>query len=243
MRTIPAPGQEALSEASVQAVSHCVSTLRSIRRFLPVDVDQESVEFVLHHAVQAGSAKNRQPWRFVVVRSRDTMSALGNWYRRGWLAMSTHIRHFPDSLAASDEHQRQMREGRVLADLFDTAPVVVVPCFIPIGRNPANFYGGASIYPAIQNLLLAARAIGLGATLTTLQSLDALDGVDPPGLTAELRTILGIPVDVVPAAVIPLGWPATKFAEGRREPVRKVAYAERWGSPIAPEAPQRLADH
>jgi nitroreductase len=225
------PGQQALPLPDIQALSRCMHTLRSVRQFLPAAVDQDCIDFVLRHAVRAGSAKNRQPWRFIVVRDRNTMSSLGDWYRRGWQRMVTYVDNFPDAHTASKEHRAQMQHGILLADTFDKTPVVIAACFVPIPRNPANFYGGASIYPAIENLLLAARAIGLGATLTTLQSLDALPGQNHPSLTDELRTILDIPGDVVPAAVIPLGWPAVPITAGRRLPVPAVTYAERWGSP------------
>jgi nitroreductase len=226
-----APGEQALTQPDIHALSHCMRTLRSVRQFLPADVDQDSIDFVLQHAVWAGSAKNRQPWRFIVVRDRNTMSALGDWYRRGWQRMVRHVNRFPDAQTASEEHRAQMRDGMLLADTFDKTPVVIVPCFVPILRNPANFYGGASIYPAIQNLLLAARAIGLGATLTTLLSLDALPGQNQQCLTDQLRTILDIPGDVAPAAVIPLGWPAVAITGVRRLPVPAVTYAESWGRP------------
>jgi nitroreductase len=241
MRPPAEPGDHALPASDVRALSHCMRTLRSVRRFLASDVDQAAIEFVLDHAIRAGSAKNRQPWRFIVVRDHDTMRALGTWYRRGWATMSRRMRDFPDAFTDSDEHRVQMADGERLAQAFDTTPVAIVGCFVPIPRNPANFYGGASIYPALQNLLLAARAIGLGATLTTVQSLDLLPAMPDPALTDDLRTILGIPADVVAAAVIPLGWPASEFTAGHRHPVHAVTYTERWGQPWLPE-PRPHAD-
>jgi nitroreductase len=245
MNAVPTPGDQALSESEIHSLSHCLHTLRSVRRFLRADVDQASVDFVLRHAVQAGSAKNRQPWRFVVVSDRSTMSELGNWYRRGWRKMTEEVHELPDKSVTSDEQRLQMQEGEELARMFESTPVVIVACFMPIPRNPANFYGGASIYPALQNLLLAARALGLGATLTTLQSLDALPGEDRRPLTDDLRAILHIPEDAVPAAVIPLGWPDVRFTDVRRRPVHKVAYAERWGRPWPADVhrPMQLSGH
>jgi nitroreductase len=220
------PRANALPACEVEALSRCMRTLRSVRRFLVAEVDPASIEFVLAHAVLAGSAKNRQPWRFVVVRERPTMAALAAWYRRGWLAMASHVRDCQDTFTRTAAHQAQMRDGEVLARLFDTVPVAVVACFVPAARNPVNFYGGASIYPALQNLLLAARALGLGATMTTVQCCDELGSST---LTDDLRALLRIPADIVPAAVIPLGWPAEPFGEVRRRPVRDATYAERWG--------------
>lgn len=227
----PASGAQALAAMEVEAVSFCMRTLRSVREFLAVEVDECSLHFVLQHAVQAGSAKNRQPWRFIVVRDREKVSELGDWYRRGWQRMLDHLDSLSDTEIISDEHRIQIQHGVTLADAFNETPVVIAACFVPIDRNPANFYGGASIYPAVQNLLLAARAIGLGATLTTLQSLDALPSSNRRCLTGDLRAILGIPDNVMPAALIPMGWPAVPVVKVRRLPPSAVTYTERWGIP------------
>ncbi|SDD57579.1 nitroreductase family protein [Actinokineospora iranica] len=232
------PGGEALPAPAVSAVSHCLRSLRSVRRFLAADVDQRSIEFVLEHATRAGSAKNRQPWRFVVVRDAGVLAELTVWYRRSLRKLAALDAARPELFPADDRRRAQVRESELLARSLDAVPVVVVACFLPIPANPANFYGGASIYPAVQNLLVAARAIGLGGALTTLQAVDELPEAAclsaGNGVADELRTLLGIPAEVVPAAVVPLGWPAQPLTVNRRDPVREVAYADRWERPWTP---------
>ncbi|MCG8919168.1 nitroreductase family protein [Actinokineospora sp. PR83] len=228
------PGGQALPESAVDALAHCMRTLRSVRRFLAADVDQRSVEFVLELATRAGSAKNRQPWRFVVVRDARVLAELTGWYRRSWQKMADLAASRPELYPAGGRRQAQLRESEFLARSFGSVPVVVVACFIPSPSNPADFYGGASVYPAVQNLLLAARAIGLGGTLTTLQAVDELPEAacleGGGGVVAELRELLGIPAEVVPAAVVPLGWPAEPLTANRRTPVREVSSVDRWDS-------------
>jgi nitroreductase len=237
----PTPGDQALPAAAIDAVSHCVTTLRSIRRFLPDDVDPSLIDFALTHAVQAGSAKNRQPWRFVVVRDSGVRRDLGAWYRRAW---SQHQRSAVAS--AGGERQPQEAEGphtpegkgqleaaAPMAQRFEEAPVVVVACFEPTRRNAADFFGGASIYPAVQNFLLACRMVGLGATLTTLQARSSTP-CDPAAVGGssfydQLREIVGVPEHAVPAALLPVGWPAARFGTGRRRPVDEVAFLDKWG--------------
>lgn len=231
-------GRQALPPGGVAQVARCLRTLRSVRRFWPRDVDPELIEFVLDLAVRAGSGSNRQPWRFVVVRDPAVRRRLGDWYRQGWNRLEAARRtadHHPGATAAQ---HRITASARQLALNFAAAPVVIVACYLPSRPGRPDLFAGASIYPAVQNLLLAARAVGLGATLTTMQALDGPAGrsARPSGLSLcdELRHILQIPAEAVPAAVIPLGWPAQLFGETARRPAADVTYADRWGSPWSP---------
>ncbi|MFI1396909.1 nitroreductase family protein [Streptomyces sp. NPDC020681] len=225
-------GPTALKPDEIRAVSECLRTLRSVRRFQSDDVPAELIDFVLDHAVQAGSGKNRQPWRFVVVREPEVRGEVARWYRATLTRHTAHADLLDDS--QSEESAAQIEAAQRLADHFTEAPVLIVPCFLPIPRNPADFFGGASIYPAIQNLLLSARAVGLGATLTTVHAVDGIT-YPPAGGTSsvdQLRHILGIPDSAVPAAVIPLGYPVRQSTSaGDRLPVRDVTYADAWGRP------------
>ncbi|MEO7397958.1 MAG: nitroreductase family protein, partial [Ilumatobacteraceae bacterium] len=133
---------------------------------------------------------------------------------------------------ASAGQRRSVGDAQHLAEHIGSAPLIVVPCFLVSSRQPVDFYAGASIYPAVQNLLLAATAVGLGATLTTMQALSGLDatGCSVQGeLLDDLRVLLQIPADVVPAAVIPIGWPLERHAPGWRRPVDDIVYFDEWG--------------
>jgi len=233
MTVVKAPNSEALSASAVATVSHCISTMRAVRRFQQADVAPELIDFVLQHAIQAGSAKNRQPWRFVVVRDPRQRSRLGQWYRQGYQDILAWSRTEAIRSDAAPDEGQQMAAAAQLAAHFEEVPAIIVVCYLPTRRNPADFFGGASIYPAVQNLLIAARAVGLGTTLTTLQALGGItpegDAAGPVSIYAELRRILGIPNGVVPAALIPVGWPVGPFSVGKRTPVPEVAYRERWG--------------
>jgi nitroreductase len=125
-----------------------------------------------------------------------------------------------------------MRAAGELATRLADVPVLVLCCLDhaqlgPIAgeegtlRAPAAAY--ASIFPAVQNLCLAARALGLGTTLTTLHR----------AFEEELKTLLAIPPHVEVAAIVPLGYPADRFGPTRRKPVAEVAFRERWGRPFA----------
>lgn len=234
--------REALSPQGIAHVEYCMRTLRSVRKLRQEPVAPEIVEFVLSLAVRAGSGSNTQPWRFVVVRDTVVKRRLADWYQRGWRILEA-MGQTADSLAAPTARQRRITAAaRHLAENFAAAPVVVVACGLLSRRHSLSIFTGASIYPAVQNLLLAARAAGLGATLTTMQALGERpaggsgNGDSPapgePGLCRELREILGIPHFAVPAAVIPLGWPAEPFDETTRKPVSEVSFADRWGCPL-----------
>ncbi|WP_378730198.1 nitroreductase family protein [Nocardia brasiliensis] len=229
---MPAPDAQALDPAGIEQFSQCVRTLRSVRRFRRDDVPTALLDFVLDHAVCAGSGSNRQPWRFIVVRDRRLRGELGDWYRDAWrlLENSGYTARPGGSVRASA--RRITASARYLAEHFEDVPVVVVPCFLPVPRNPVDLFGGASIYPAVQNLLLAARSVGLGTVLTTPHAICALDRTGRPtaheALYLRLCALLAIPAGVVPAALIPMGWPAETFGPSRRRPAREMTYRDRW---------------
>jgi len=108
--------------------------------------------------------------------------------------------------------------AQYLADHIHEAPVWIVPCMQ--GANSTRT-AGSSIYPAVQNMLLAARALGLGATLTTLYL----------NFEKEVEAGLGLPPDVHSYALIPVGYPMGRFGPVRRVPLADVTYGDRWGQP------------
>jgi nitroreductase len=186
---------------------------RACRSYTSEPVADELVERCLEAATHAPSAENRQPWVFVVVRDEKVRSAIGELTRRGWREAGR--RHsegrLSPALLADVDHGA---EGGVAS-----APVLVVVC--GDSRIGLETTLPSSVYPAVQNLLLAANAVGLGSAMTTLTV----------AFTAELRDLLDLPDEVRPMAVIPLGWPARPLGRPRRVPVQERTHLDRYGQP------------
>jgi len=179
------------------------ATQRAVRHFAERPVEDAIVERVLRVATRAPSARNIQPWRFIVIRDGATKAALGKIFDE--LGQQFYGAGAPDRMPWAE------------------VPVLIAICSEnPFGAGEAGATAlGASIFPAVQNLLLAAHAAGLGAVLTTRWK----------AREAELRPILGLPEGVAVHAIVPLGWPLAKPGRNRRRPVREVAYRERFGTP------------
>ena len=202
-------------------LGEAMATQRAVRRLLPDPVDDETILRVLELATKAPTGSNAQNWEFVVVRDPDVKHQLARLNRQAWSV----YRRLGKRKARKDPSARKIIEAvQWQADHFEEIPVVVVACLH--GRSPVfgppvlatSFYGSA--YPAIQNLLLAARGVGLGATLTTL----------PLWSTSLARRTLGLPAKVTPIAVIPLGWPRGRYGPTTRKPVREVVHVDRYGN-------------
>ena len=202
-------------------LSEAMETQRAVRRLLPDPVDDATILRVIELATKAPTGSNLQNWEFVVVRDPDVKHQLARLNRQAWSV----YRRLGKRKARKDPSTRKIIEaGQWQADHFEEIPVVVVACLH--GRSPmfgppvlaTSFYG--SVYPAVQNLLLAARGLGLGATLTTL----------PLWSTSLARRTLGLPGGVTPVAVIPLGWPRGKYGPTTRKPVGEVVHLDRYGN-------------
>ncbi|MEI6664536.1 MAG: nitroreductase family protein [Chloroflexota bacterium] len=177
---------------------------RAVRTFRDEPVTDEVLHTVLEAATHAPSGSNTQPWCFLVLRDAGVKADLSFEYE---LAQATR--------AGRPSPSREQAEAGMIA----RAPVVVVPCVTVPGRTGhAGFQTGASIYPACQNLMLAARALGLGSVLTTTHRIRR----------AEIHALLGIPVTYESAALIPLGWPGRAYGPNRREPVETAVCFDHW---------------
>jgi nitroreductase len=209
-----------------------MSTLRAVRRLKPDPVPEDVLRRVLQAAAWAPTGGNVQPFRIVVVRDRDRLERLGALYAAGWAAYSAgHM----DQLADAPENVRarnakMLEAGDHLAAHFSELPVLLVFCFNP--KNMAitdarldriSVVGGASVYTAVQNALLACRAEGLGCVLTTL-----LCAEEP-----AVRALLEIPEPWGTAAAVPIGYPV-RGGHGpiSRRPVEKLAFLDRWSQPL-----------
>jgi nitroreductase len=201
-------------------LADAMRTQRAVRRLKHDPVDDDIVLELLRLAVKAPTGSNAQTWEFVVVRSADVKHQLARLNRQAWSL----YRRMAKTRARGDLSQaRILAAVQYQADHFEDAPVIVVPCLrgrsFPTNLGRASYYG--SIFPATQNLLLAARALGLGAALTTL----------PLWSRGLARRTLGLPVGVTPCAVVPLGWPVRGgYGPTTRRPVEEVTHLDRYGN-------------
>jgi nitroreductase len=189
-----------------------VRAQRACRSFRRDPVPEELVERVLEAATFAPSAENRQPWVFVVVRDAATRDQIGILTRRAWEG-------------GGRAHSEARLAPALLADVDQgaTGGVSGAPVLVVVGADTTRCLDAtvaSSTFPAVQNLLLAAGALGLGSALTTLTL----------ALADELRALVGLPDHVQPVAVVPLGWPSRALGPPRREPVADHAHRERYGA-------------
>ncbi len=210
-----------------------VDTQRALRRFRPDPVSDAAIRRILAAATRAPSARGAEPWFFVVVRAAATRAAIAARYRAAWEAGErfTAATDADRDLRGRPHYARMMRAARALAADLAAAPVLIVCCLDhrqlgpiagPDGTLLSPVAAYASIFPAVQNLLLAARALGLGTTLTTLHR----------GFESDLKALLEVPAAVEVVAIVPLGHPADRFGPTRRRPVARVAFRDRWGKPF-----------
>lgn len=198
-----------------------LATTRAIRRFRPDPVPEEDLATILWHASRAPSGSNRQPFRFVVLRdgpaATQARRLIGGACRQVWAAKRQDDGYDEGSGAAPDSPKARMaRTMQRFVDRFEETPVVVLACLRR--HRPPHPTEGASVYPACQNLLLAARALGYGGVMTTWHGF----------VEDDLRRVLGIPDDVGIAATIALGRPEGGHGPVRRRPLRELVYEDRW---------------
>ncbi|MEB4210769.1 nitroreductase family protein [Mycobacterium sp. 94-17] len=203
-------------------LEEAMRTQRAIRRLKPDPVDDALILHILELAMKAPTGSNAQNWEFIVVKDRDVVAKLGRLNRTAMRAAGP-IYNRAVARRGDDKMPRILKAVRWQADHFDDIPVVVVAClkgFVAPWPPIAATSSFGSIYPAIQNLLLAARAAGLGAALITA----------PLWSTLLVRRVLGLPRNVTPCAVIPLGWPMGKYGPTTRRPVGELVSLDRYGN-------------
>jgi nitroreductase len=218
-------GRQALSLEDVMPeethdLFEIMATTRSMRRLRPEPVPAALIRKILEAGVSAPSGGNMQRWRFLVVRDPKIKQTVGAYYKRAWdEVVSPRYRAGEPAPGTSRERfARMLNAAQYLADHIHEAPVWIVPCLE--GASPTRT-SGSSIYPAVQNMLLAARALGLGATLTTLYL----------AFEKEAEAALGLPADMHSYAILPIGYPMGRFGPVRRVPLADVVYEDRWGQP------------
>ncbi|HEY4685087.1 MAG TPA: nitroreductase family protein [Dehalococcoidia bacterium] len=182
------------------AVERVMRAQRAVRLFDGRPVDDALIERALRAAVHAPSGGNSQPWRFIVVRDRETKRRLGVIF---------------------DELGKQLYGDRAP----ERTPWQDVPLLIAVCTETDRAQAGASIFPVVQNLLLALHAQGLGSVLTTRWKVRE----------AEVRPLLGLPETLEAHAILPVGWPARRHGRGRRRPIEEVTFRESFGRPWRPD--------
>lgn len=214
-----------------------IYSARSLRRLKPDPVPEAVLTQVLDAAIRAPSAGNAQNWAFVVVRDPEQRRKLGAIYRKASdIAAAVYRARERPAHLTDGQWQQLMSSGAYLWEHMGDAPVLLVPCLRQRDMPPADALPpeiqaryedelayldrirGASIYPAVQNIILACRALGLGTVITT-NHLRCED---------EVRSVLGLPVDVQTFALMPIGYPVGKFGPLSRRPLSEVVHADHW---------------
>ena len=190
-----------------------ISTQRAIRSFKPDPIPDQIVNRLLEAAIKAPSGGVNQDWRFIVIRDPEIRRKIGDMYRAG-----------PDFVIRPDMTAQQRgvyARAQRLEDNMEQAPVLILACVRVYAGYDA--WWGANIYPAVQNVLLTARGLGLGSVLTTRAM----------QYGEEFKRLLDIPDEMQVAALLPIGYPAEGVGYGptRRKPIGEVAFSNRWGNP------------
>ena len=212
--TVPTPAPTPLS------LVEAIYSLRAMRRLLPDPVSDEDLRFLVDAATQAPSASNTQQWAFIVVTDAEQRRRLGEIYREVGRAVIRDQALASGRLSPATE--KVYRGAMVLVEGMGSAPALIVVA--ARGGHPhdavqaAAWYG--SLFPAVQNLMLAARSRGLGTTLTTLHKLRE----------ADVKAVLGIPDGWETVALIPVGHPRGRFGPVLRAPSAQVTHWDRWGN-------------
>jgi nitroreductase len=200
-----------------------MTTQRAIRRLRPDPVDDAIVLRCIELALRAPTGSNGQNWEFVVVKDRERIAQFAKRNRQSWSIYGGLGKRMN---RGNEPMERILDAVQWQAEHFEEIPVLVVPCLrgnrVPLVPMPpfahSSYYG--SIYPSVQNLLLAARAMGLGAALITL----------PLWSTTSARRILGLPASVMPCCIVPMGWPRGRYGPTTRKPVEEVVHLDTYGN-------------
>ena len=212
-----------------------IYSARSLRRFKPDPVPDEVITKVLDAAIRAPSGSNQQTWEFVIVKDAAQRKKIGEVYRKGGAIMrSLYADRVKPAHMSEEAYQRLLASATYLMDHMGDAPVLLLACLrqvappglppklppeVSAGMRSQARISGSSIYPAVQNIILACRGLGLGTVLTTIHTF----------FEDEVKSILGLPPEVTTYALMPIGYPQGKFGPIKRRPVSEVAHLDRYG--------------
>ena len=217
-------------------VFEAIHSARALRRLKPDPIPDEVLNRILDAAIRAPSAGNGQSWLFVVVKDPEQRRKLGDIYRRaGAMVASFYQRLGRPQHMTEGQYEKFSSSGLYLHEHLADAPVLLVACLrletstdalIDLPReaqlammNSFPWMAGASIYPAVQNVILACRAMGLGTCLTTNHML----------FEEEVKSVLGLPAEYRTFALLPIGYPINKFGPVNRRPLSEVVAIDRFG--------------
>ncbi len=204
-----------------------METATAVRRYRDEPVDDATLEKCLRAASWAPSGGNQQPWRFVVLRSEEARALVTAAAHRTWDELQRFYGVSAPGDSADDARSRVLRSMAEHMRIGGAAPGLVLFCVRP-QAGATELQQGGSIFPAVQNFLLAARAQGLGAAITLWHS----------SCEAQLRSLVGIPDDWMMAALVTVGWPAGRHHTVRRKPLPEVAVVDRWDQPWPSDGPR-----
>jgi nitroreductase len=213
-----------------------IHSSRALRRFTSEPVPDEVLAKVMEAAICAPSAGNGQNWLFVIVKDPEQRRKLGEIYRRaGALVASFYQRLGRPEHMSEKQYEKIASSGLYLHEHLADAPVLLLACLrletspeaiadLPqeaqlAMMNSFPWTAGASIYPAVQNVILACRAVGLGTCLTTNHSL----------FEEEVKQVVGLPSNYRTFALLPIGYPINRFGPVKRRPLAEVVAEDRWG--------------
>ena len=207
-----------------------INSTRAIRRYRDESIPDKDLRDMLFAATRAPSGSNRQPFRFVVLTDSDKAKQAKVLIKQGaesvWRAKKTNDQYDQRSGADSDSPKARMaRTMDSYVENFDKVPALILPCLVRY-REPTPMEG-ASVYPAVQNLLLAARALGYGGVITGFHHM----------VETELKNLLGIPEEVFVSCTVTLGKPKGKHGPVRRRPMNELVYGDTWN-----ESPEWAVD-
>jgi nitroreductase len=209
-----------MSGASNTDLFEIMGTTRSMRRLKPDPVPDALIRKILEAGAGAANGGNSQRWRFLVIKDPAIKKAVQVWYKKAFdeVVGPRYATSAPPPGVTAERYQRQHAAVQYLTDHFHEAPVWIVAC---IEEKSPTRWSGASIYPAVQNMLLATRALGLGSTLTTRHLL----------YEKETEAAMGLPEGVHSYAILPIGYPMGRFGPVGRGPLQEIVYQDKWGQP------------
>lgn len=206
-------------------VFEVIRTTRAMRRLKPDPVPDELIHQIIAAGVCAPSGGDVQHWRFIVVKDPEIKRQIQQRYKQALDQVLPRYRANPPGPGKTEQQKNRMMDAVVhLSEHLHEAPVLIVCCLVGDVSLATGFpkISGASIYPAVQNMLLAARALGLGATLTTRHLT----------FEKEVNALLGMPDNVATFALVPIGYPIGKFGPVARLPIEAVTFQDRWGQKL-----------